>query len=188
MAQLTQKYKEAAGRPFDLRQDLDDEALSAMEYGLEIYPWEYTHTIVRPAETRAINVVSPVRWVFAYRSDYTPSQVRALLAGKGERRGAALRHFIVNALALQIVLARTAGLTQLLQDLRYTVSAAEDPVLGKLPLLTISSALPSFRPGDELILTASRYSGVPSFIELVDEDAARSLDDPFRSELEALLM
>ena len=57
------------------------------------------------------------------------------------------------------------------------------PGLGDLELATLSSHLTSFRPPDELILSATGISGVSAFIELVDKDAAQSLRDPLREEI-----
>jgi hypothetical protein len=181
--QLVEKYREASGAPFDLRSDLDEEALSAMEHGIEVYPWEYT----LQAKDKAVTISSPVRWVITYRSDYTLAEMRRLSATKGDRRKAAVRHFVVNAIATQIVFAHNPGTVQLLDDLRYDVRVEVGPGLGKLPLLTISSRISSFRPPDELILSAIRLSGVPAFIELVDTEAVRQLEDPLRRQVERIL-
>src|SRR5579864_7003110 len=98
--QLVEKYREVSGSPFELRSDLDEEALSAMENGIEVYPWEYT----RQAGDKTITISSPFRWVVTYRSDYSLSEMRRLIASKSERRRQAVRHFLVNALASQIVI------------------------------------------------------------------------------------
>jgi hypothetical protein len=158
-----------------------------MEQGVEIYPWEYRHEIQTGQERKALTIASPNRWVLTYKSEYSLAQVRALMASKEERRNAPLRHFVVNAAALQVVLARVPGLQQLLEDLRYVVRVETDPLLGKLPLLTVASVVPSYRPDDDIIIAATRFSGVPSFIELIDEERARALEDPFRAELAAVL-
>lgn len=182
-AQLGDKYREAAGAPFELRSDLDEPALSAMEHGIEVYPWEYTHEV----GGKSITMTSPVRWVVTYRSDYTLAQLRALMAAKGERKALPLRQFLVNAVALQVVLSRTPGLTALLQDLAYDVRMENGPGLGRLPLVTVGFPMPSFRPPDELIQAATRFSGVPAFIELVDTEAAQTLENPLRTRIEELL-
>jgi hypothetical protein len=59
--------------------------------------------------------------------------------------------------------------------------------LPKLPLVTITSCLPSFRPADDLILAATAFSGVPAFIELVDVDAVKSPKDTLKEKIEELL-
>src|SRR5262249_48658703 len=145
-SQLAGKYREACAGPFDLRPSLDEEALSSMENGLEIYPWEYT----LQSGDKSVTISSPVKWAVTYRSDYSLSEMRPLLAGRGDRRKASLRHFVVNALAAQIVFHYNPGIVQLLQDLEYEVRAEEAPGLGKLTLLTIGSRIASFRPPDEL--------------------------------------
>lgn len=181
--QLTEKYREAAGFPFDLRSDLDEEALSAMEHGIEVYPWEYTLS----SGDKAVTISSPVRWVITYRSDYSLAEIRRLVATKGDRRKPSIRHFVVNAIASQIVFANNPGVVQLLEDLRYDVRAEAGPGLGKLPLLTIGSRISSFRPPDELLLSAIRLSGVPAFIELVDPEAVHQVEDPLRQHIEKIL-
>jgi hypothetical protein len=182
-AQLSQKYRDACGLPFDLRSDLDDQALSAMEFGLEIYPWEYTHDI----GGKSITITSPVRWIVMYKADYSPSQVRAILAGKGEKKTLALRQFVVNALATQIVVTRTPGVAALLEDLRYVPKIETAPGLAKLSVFTIGFPIPSFRPADELISSATKFSGVPAFIELVDTDGIAAINDPMREKVESVL-
>jgi hypothetical protein len=47
--------------------------------------------------------------------------------------------------------------------------------------------VPSFRPSDEVILAATRFSGVPAFIELIDVEAARMLPDPLKARIEEIL-
>ena len=181
--QLGEKYREVSGAPFDLRNDLDEEALSAMEYGIEVYPWEYTQQV----GDKPIAMSCPFRWVITYRSDYPLSEMRRLMAGKGEPRKTSVRHFLVNALATQVVFSHNPGALELLDDLRYQVRIETGPGLGKLPLFTVSSNVSSFRPPDELMLSAIRLSGVPAFIELVDMEAARELADPLRQRIEKTL-
>lgn len=182
--QLTEKFKEVCGKPFDLRSDLDEEALSAVEHGIDVQPWEYSHTIGE----KVLTITSPFRWVLTFKSDYSLKEMRTLLAIKGgDRRVASVRHFVVNALAMQLVIARVPGATQLLEDLRYKVATEVPQNLGKLPVVTIDSGLTSLLPPDDLILSATRFSGVPAFIELIQESAVEQLSDPFRSRISSLL-
>jgi hypothetical protein len=44
----------------------------------------------------------------------------------------------------------------------------------------------SQRPSDELLLMATRFSGVPAFIELIDLGDNQTFDDPLRSKFESL--
>ena len=40
---------------------------------------------------------------------------------------------------------------------------------------------------DELIQTATRFSAVPAFIELIDQEAVRNLRDPLRERIQSVL-
>ena len=179
-AQLQEKYKEVCGKPFALPPELDDSPLSVIDNRLELYPWEYVHQAKGERETKTVTITSPIRWVLTYSSDYTLSQLIHSTAGKEQRRADAIRQFVVNMLVMQFLLAKFPGITQLLTDLRYEVHTEKSPGLGELSLVTISSCLPSFRPSDSLILAATRLSGVPAFIELIDVDAMHALQDPLK--------
>lgn len=181
--QLTEKFKAVCGKPFDLRAELDDEALSAVEHGIDVQPWEYTHMI----GDKAVTITTPFRWILTFKSDYSLKEMRSLIASKADRRAPSVRHFVVNAIAMQLVLARVPGATQILEDLRYKIASEIPQELGKLPMVTIDSGLTSARPPDELILSATRFSGVPAFIELIEAQAVEQLADPFRAKISALL-
>ncbi|MEZ5399664.1 MAG: hypothetical protein R2729_08330 [Bryobacteraceae bacterium] len=182
-AQLSERYRTVCGKPFEFRGELDDEALAAMEHGLEIYPCEYSHDI----GGKQIAIARPFEWWLTFRCDYTPAEMRNLLGGKGERRVAAMRHFVVNALATQIVLERAAGAQTLLADLRYSLGSEPPPGLGKLTMAVVRLPVKSVRPADNLIQTATQFSGVPAFIELIDTGAVAGMVDPFRNGVETAM-
>ena len=186
LAELTEKYRLARGGPFDLKEDLDGEALTAIGAGIQVYPYEYSHEAQGAKTAKKISMTSPIRWVVTYGADYSLSQFRSALLSAGERRSQAVRQFVVNALAFQVVLARNPGAAQLLGDLRYEMNVNAIPGVEKLPMTVLSVQLPSFRPPDELLLTAVRISGVPAFIELIDINAVRNLEDPLRRRIETL--
>jgi hypothetical protein len=187
LAQLQQNYRPFSARPFDLPSELDPYWLTLVGSRVTLYPWEYMHEAATDRETKAISMISPLRWVVSFSSAYTLSQVRQALAGKGERRPEHIRQFIVNALVTQLVITHTPGLAPLFTDLRYQLQTDYAPDLPKLPLTTITSGLPSFRPGDDLILAATNFSGVPAFIELIDVGALPELQDPLKTRIEDLL-
>jgi hypothetical protein len=118
-------------------------------------------------------------------SEYSPAQMQKLMLSPGERRLDSVRNFVVNSIAFQLVLSRKALLMQLLKDLRYDITVQPLPGLGKLPMVIFNVQLASFRPADDLLLTAVRLSGVPAFIELIDTDALSNLEDPLRQQIEA---
>jgi hypothetical protein len=125
--------------------------------------------------------------VVSFSSAYTLSQMRQALTDQGERRPEHIRQFVVNALVMQHIINQTPGLTSLFADLRYRLQTDFASDLPKLPLTTITSGLPSFRPSDDLILAATNFSGVPAFIELIDVDALVGLEDPLRARIEQLV-
>ena len=132
-------------------------------------------------------MTSPVRWVMSFTSAYTLSQVKQALAAKGERRPEHIRQFVVNALVMQLIITHTPGLASLFADLRYQLQSDSSPDLPKLPLITITSGLPSFRPTDDLILSATNFSGIAAFIQLFDVDALPAMTDPLKARIEELL-
>ena len=186
-AQLQEQFKAVCNRPFALPAELDDGPVANIDSRIDLYPWEYTHQAKSERETKPVTIASPVRWVLTYSSEYTPSQLGQTLAGNEPRRSDSIRQFVVNALVMHAVLAKFPGVTQLLTDLRYEIRTEKTASLGDLPLVTIRSCLPSFRPADTLILAATRLSGVPAFIELIDIDAVHRLQDPLRLRIEELL-
>jgi hypothetical protein len=186
-AQLQERYKGVCGKPYALPPELDESPLSNIENRLDLYPWEYTHHARSEQETKPVTITSPVRWVLTYSSEYSPSQLVQTIAGKEQRRSESIRQFVVNALVIQALLAKFPGITQLLTDLRYEIRTEKSPSLGELPLVTIRACLPSFRPADNLILAATRFSGVPAFIELIDIAAVHDLPDPLKLRIEEML-
>jgi hypothetical protein len=185
--QLQQSYKPFSARPFDLPSEFDQHWLALVGTKLALYPWEYVYEIKTERETRPISMSSPVRWVLSFTSGYTLSQVRENLGGKGERHPEHVRQFVVNALVTQLIVTHTPGLTPLLTDLRYRIETDYAADLPKLPLTTITAGLTSFRPADDLILSATSFSGVPAFIEVVDTEAIAELQDPLKARVAELL-
>jgi hypothetical protein len=187
VAEIRAQFREVCGKPFDLPPELDEDQLTFVENRPALYPWEYTYEARSPRETKRLTMTSSVRWVLTYKSSYTFSQLRQTVAGQYERRTDSLRQSVVNALVMRMTVERSPGMVRLLDDLRYEVRVDKSPGLGELPLVTVRSGLPSFRPADPLILTAIRSSGVPAFIELVDIDAVHGLEDPLKRRIGELL-
>ena len=186
-AQLQHNYRPFSGRPFDIPSEFDPQWLTLVGSRLTLHPWEYAHEVKTDRETKTITMASPVRWVISFTSTYSLSQMRQGITGKGERRVEHIRQFVVNALVTQLTISHAAGLAALFADLRYQLQTDYAPDLPKLPLTTITFGLPSFRPADDLILSATTFSGVPAFVELVDTDAASGLQDPLKTRLQELV-
>jgi hypothetical protein len=132
-------------------------------------------------------MTSAIKWVLAYQSSATLAQTRAALRNNDATRPSTLRQTVINALALQLLLARHPGIAQLFRDLRFDLSTEHLPELPGLPITTITTCLTSFRPADELVAAVIAFSGVPSFIELIDLETVREPRDIFRERLAVVL-
>ncbi|HEV3200146.1 MAG TPA: hypothetical protein VGZ73_19710 [Bryobacteraceae bacterium] len=187
LADLSEKYKQVCGSLSGLKPDLDEDVLAAIGSAIQAYPYEYGYEAKGAKASRQIAMTSPIRWVVSYGAGGSLSQMRTQLLNATDRRTPPVRQFVVNALAFQVTLGRSPGAAHLVQDLRYEIRTQDLPGLEGLPLMTFSVPLPSFRPADDLLLTATRLSGVPAFIEVIDREAVRSLQDPLRLQIEALL-
>lgn len=181
---LRERYAAVCGRPFGLAKELEDEPL-AIESLLDIHPFEYRHAL--NGDGREIAITNPFRWVIGYRATYTPAQLESALERRSSLRPSDAKQFLLNALALDQLLEAFPEIRELFRELRYEVEIAKRPALGDLPLVTLRSALPAFRPADELIARATQLSGVPAFIELVELEAVSRLADPLRESVQAVI-
>lgn len=187
VSQVREKFAEVCGAPFSLTPDLDDDLFTRIDNRPELYPWEYTYETKSESEPRVLTITSPVRWVLTYGSGYTLSQIRQAVATKQDRRWDHLRQFVVNALVMNLLLAKHPGIGQLFSDLHYNIHVDKCPGLGLIPFATVSACLPSFRPADSLILMATRFSGVPDFVEVIDTEAVYTFQDSLKGRIEELL-
>jgi hypothetical protein len=186
-AQLRERFKEICGAPYSLKADLPPEAIADVDTQLVIHPWVYPYALSDGGATKIIQITSPLRFVLTYASNYTLAQVDRVLAKQEERRESDLRQFLVNTLAVAAVLERNLALGETLRDLRFEVSTTTREGLGKLPLITLTSHLPTIRPPDDVIAAATGISGVAAFIELLPRDPLGQLRDPVREEVGKLL-
>lgn len=186
-AQLRTRFKEVCGAPFSLRAELGEDALANFDNQLVVEPWVYPYTLRDGGESKTIRITSPLRFVITFASPYSLAQVDRVLAKQEERREADLRQWVVNALVIAAVLERGPVLGQTLRDLRFEVGSEIRDGLGKLPLVTLTSHVPTIRPSDDVIAAATGISGVNAFIELLPRDPLGRLRDPLREELAGLL-
>jgi hypothetical protein len=184
--ELKQRFSECAGKPFSLPKELKIDPIS-VEGRLELYPWEYSHTLSDPAGDKVVTITCPLRWILVYRSGYNPSELRKLLLAQENRRAEDVRQFLTSAIALEMMLDRRPEITALLKELRFEVNVGTTPGFGNLPIVTLNACLPSFRPADDLIRTATGFSGVAAFIELLDVEAVAAIPDPMRDRIQSIL-
>jgi hypothetical protein len=183
LADLQQSYRAFTAKPYDLPATLDTTWLGLVGQVVALEPWEYDVAL----QGKSIAMSSPIKWVLAFRSNYSLAQVKRVLAGTEAVRLDHLRQFVVNALVVQLLLARNPKLVQLFSDLGWDLRQETTAEFKGLPLMTATSILNSFRPPDDLILAATAFSGVPAFIELIDLEAARHPKNPLQQKLEELL-
>jgi hypothetical protein len=185
-ARLRDAYAATCGRPFSLPREIDlDEPLS-IDPVVEVHPYEYAHRLGGETD-RVIAMTNPVRWTLCYRAGYTLAELEAALASRAPLRATDAKQFVLGSLALALLLETFPEVVRLLEDLRYEVAIEKRPDLGELPLLTLSAPFDAFRPSDAVIASATRFSGVPAFIELLDAAALGSLRDPLRDRIEERL-
>jgi hypothetical protein len=187
LTRLKDLYREASHTPFGLPLEFPDTALAQLDSQPAIYRWEYTHTAKSERDSRNVTITSPVQWVLSYESGLTLSQVHSMLESRMERKSEALRQFLINALVMQLLMKSQPNLVQLLAALRYQVDMKSLPGLGALSFVTITAPLTSFRPADDVLLMATRFSGVPAFVELISLESIENFEDPLRTQLQQAL-
>lgn len=187
--QLKQQYGQVVSQaPFGMSSEFPEQTLSHLDNLPMVYAWEYRHVAKSPNSEKPLTITSPVRWILTYETGASPALVRQMLEGKVERRGETLRQFVVNALTMGLLVQAYPGVGQLLGALRYRARTESLPGLGNIPFVTIHACLDSFRPSDDLLLTATAFSGVPAFVELIRADSLQGYIDPVTEQLRQILV
>jgi hypothetical protein len=185
-ARLQDMFSSVCGRPFELRRELAS-PLEAPPTQMQVYDWEYVHRARNDRETRTMVVTAPLTWVVMYPSVYSLSMMRQVTAGKQERNYEAVHAFVLRACMFSLLLERDTRLVWVLEGLRYHVEFRKLPELGELPLVTLSAPVRTYRPSDELLLTATGLSGRAMFQEVLDLESANQIRDPVRERITAIL-
>jgi hypothetical protein len=172
----------APAKPFNLRRELTT-PFNFSNPGLEISPVDYVHQAVVTNGTRAIAVRAPLTWTISY-SGYAPSRLAEVLDPRV--RGEALQQFILSHIILHVVTKHQRGVTAILDELRYPVTAAKSPELGDLPLTRISVPVSTERPGDDVVVESAGLTGIDAFEEVVKVGDLAALREPFKERLLAI--
>ena len=183
LTEVKEKYGTFTGKPFLLPPEFDLNWLTLTGSALELLPWEYTHDIAG----KPITMTNPLRWALNYKSGLSIGKLRGSLLGTEAVRPELLRQFVVNAIVLQTMLKFNPGLPSLFSALRYDLHIETPAEFKGIPVISVTSCLQTFRPADDLISTATAFSGIPAFVELLDLDAVRSPRDVLKETLEQLL-
>jgi hypothetical protein len=180
--ELVTLYDGLAGKaPFGLARDLKP-PLHVPGTALEMAPVQYAHE-ARPG-TRVV-VTKPFEWVLSY-SAHGPQRMRELTADKN-RDAEELQRTLALALALHLVVSKQPGIAKVFAALRLPLESRRMPEFGDLPLTVMTSAVPSLRPPDEVVVQSTEMTGEGVFQELVDVAAVERLEDPWRARVLAAL-
>ncbi len=117
---------------------------------------------------------------------FTPERFTAasqMLEGRAQRRMDMIEQFVLRALAIELLNHTVLGLSKRLGVLRYPVQFVRFSAVWTGFLV---SFLASFLLQDEFLLTATTYSGLPSFVELVRADLLQTSVDPVMGQLQSI--
>lgn len=185
LAELRESYFKVGPKPFDLRRELQT-PIESISTQIQCHEWEYLYEVRRDRESKSITVVSPLVWVLSYPSTYSLSMLRQVVAGKQERDQDSVRAFVLRACMMNLLFLKQPALKALFEGLRYRVEIRKQPLLGDLPMVTVSAAIPTFRPSDDVLLLATGMSGRMGFQEVVDIEESRLIADPLKQHLAAI--
>jgi hypothetical protein len=186
--QLKAQYGQAVGHaPYGMTLEFPEQTLTRLDNLPMVYPIEYLHAATHAGNQKALTITSPVRWMLTYENGASPALVRQMLEGKVERRTETIKQFVVNALTMGLMIQTYPGLAKLLDALRYHVQSEVLRGFGNLTTITVHACLDSFRPPDDLLMTATALSGVPAFVELIQAESLRNYVDPLTEQLRNLL-
>lgn len=173
----------ATNRPFNLPRELTP-PLVVLSGVPEITPFEYVHQAKTASDHKAVTVTAPLKWILSY-SGFAPSRLKELQAGKVI--GNEMQEFVLHNLMLHLTLNRQPGLLKILSALRFTITPGRLPECGELPIMFLTSIVPTVRPPDEVIIQNTEISGRDAFEEVVDLEQLAVLRDPFMERLEELV-
>jgi hypothetical protein len=174
----------AAAPPFNLSGELTP-PVEIISTALELTVFEYSYTARAGGAEKSVVVTSPLRWILSY-SGFGIGRLRELVATR-DRSAVELREFLLHHLILHTVLTRQEGVTGILDTLHFPVKSETIDGLGKLPVTSITSAVSTGLPADEVIIESTEISGRNVFEEIVNVDDVVKLRDPLRERLIELI-
>lgn len=152
---------------------------------LELHQRSYRYVASARGIEKTLTIVQPLSWVLTYRGGGVLELARRL--GETKPDPEAIRALVVEAHALEGVVEHRAGLTALFDRLRFALSVRREPRTGQTPVVCIDAPVPTVRPDDAVIVETTEISGAGTFHEVVDPAAIRTMEDPVKSELVAIL-
>ena len=111
LSQLKQQYGQVVSQPpFGLAMEFPEQTLAHLDNLPMVYAWEYRHTAKSATAEKVLTITSPVRWILTYETGAAPTLVRQMLEGKAERRTETLKQFVVNTLAMGLLIQAYPGI------------------------------------------------------------------------------
>jgi|GEM_PF-5489925 len=185
--EIQKRFEEVRESPYGLMGEMSKQDLASAAAGMALTPWQYDYVATVGDQTTVVQVTSPNKWHLSFKADYTLPQLMKALRAKEDLWPGPTREFIVNSLAMDMVMQRNPGLVGILEAVGFQVVSTKTKTTGELPLVTVESNLKSSLPPDEMLVKAARFSGVAAFNELIDASAIDEYEDPFSKRLKALL-
>jgi hypothetical protein len=180
-AEIEERYKTIARESFGMPSKMGT-PIANIKNQLEAYPWEYLYHLGGDSN-QTVRISSPVKWVMAYASGYTLSDLLAQRVEGQKPDIGDVKQLMLNSLTLWKLIEKSPEIAQLLGDLRFSVSIQNSSASGILPYVVLTSDVPAFRPQDDLIRTVIQLSGKKVFEELIDVDGISEIVDPFKTSL-----
>jgi len=176
-AELQEQFGAVCKDPFELPKKLQP-PLPPISNELQGTPLEY-----HLQSGRGTKITSPTKWVLSYRGECPLGRLRSMVTGQETHQMEDMRQALIDHLAIVVFLKHFPALTQLLQDLRYTVEVEKTSDLGSLPVVVLRAPLETFLPTDEFIDQITQLSGVRAFQEIIDPEAVQQISDPLKDAL-----
>lgn len=184
-AKLQEQYAAICETPFGLTRKLPS-PLTTMSSQIDAAPYKYS-LYMDGAKEKATTITAPTRWILSYQSDCPYDRMRDMASGAATPQPEELKSALIKHLTLVLLLEKFRELTQLLQDLRYTVTVEKIQELGGLPVVLLKAPIESFLPSDDFIRNVTQLSGIPAFQEIIDFEAAQNMADPLQETLQAAI-
>lgn len=152
----------------------------------EIHPTEYEYRPQGGEVQSPITIISPMKWVLAYKG-LGPRRMEELLVSQSGTARMDLQACLLHYLVMYLIASRETGVNPILHALRYAVSFESDKRFAGLPMVCIAAPIPTMLPPDEAIIQSTELSGASVFEEIVDIEAVSRLSDPVKDELRGLI-
>jgi hypothetical protein len=166
-------------KPLNLRRELTP-PFGFSNLSLEITPVDYVHVVPTETGNRKISVRSPLTWTLTY-GGFSPPRLQEVL--DQQVRGDELQRWILSYLLVHLVMKHRPGMVQILQALRFPVTASTSPEFGELPMTRIGVGISTVRPSDAVVLESAELTGMDAFEEVVNVDDIPRLQDPLKERL-----